>query len=98
MKSRWTRRRFVGVAAKTSAIVAASGWTLGCSREREPTTQDVHADDGLVLQHFAYLLFPFPGVGSEPYQRVAAAIAAAAETDTATAMLIPRTSWMPRPP
>jgi len=88
MRSRWTRRRFVGAAAKTSAAVVAPGWTLGCSRQPAPAAQDVHADDSVVLQHFAYLLFPFPEVGPEPYQRVAAVIEAAARADASTATLV----------
>ncbi len=92
MNSRWTRRRFVGAAAKTSAIVVVPAWTLGCSREPESaagnTVEDAVADDGLVLERVAYLLFPFPAVGPEPYRRVGAAIEAAADADPDTAALV----------
>ncbi len=92
MNSRWTRRRFVGAAAKTSAVVVVPAWTLGCSREPEPavpnTAEDAGADDVLVLERIAYLLFPFPAVGPEPYRRVAATIEAAAEADPETATLV----------
>jgi hypothetical protein len=92
MNSRWTRRRFVGAAAKTSAVIVVPAWTLGCSRDPEPadqhTVENAAADDSRVLERVAYLLFPFPAVGPDPYRRVAAAIEAAAEADPDTAALV----------
>ncbi len=90
MKSFWTRRRFFGAAAKTSAVVVTSSWALGCSRDIPPGAPiaGVRSSERLALQRFSYLLFPFPEIGSEPYERVAAAVAAAVDADPETAALV----------
>ncbi len=92
IRSFWSRRRFFGAAAKTSAIVVASGWSWGCSREEASglSPAGLSTPDRETLQRISYLLFPFPDVGPEPYARIAAAIEAAVEAEPATAALVSR--------
>jgi len=91
MESKWSRRRFVGVGGRAWALLAASGWSTGCSRDAalapDPGRMPA-AGANAVLQRVAYLLFPVPGVGPGPYARVATAIESAAAADARTAALV----------
>ena len=91
MRSFWSRRRFVGSAAKVSTLLVATGGAFGCSRDSAtsaPPEQETAAPVQATLQRIAYLLFPFPEVGAEPYERVASTVTAAAEADTRVAELV----------
>lgn len=91
MKSQWSRRRFVSAGGKAWALLVASGWSAGCSRDavlaRDPAISPAGEQDA-VLQRVAFLLFPFPEVGPAPYARVAEAIGSEADADERTAALI----------
>lgn len=92
MKSSWTRRHFVGAAARVPVAAAIAGALWSCSDDA-PTTivqAALSPHDAETLQRVAYLLFPYPDIGPAPYEAVARSISDAVAAQPETGMLIRR--------
>ena len=73
------RRQLLSAASKLPllAVAAWSGARLRVARAFAPAGPELDARQSAMLERLAYLLFPYPELGPEPYRRVSAAMQAA---------------------
>lgn len=78
----WHRRRFIGAMMKVSAAVAVARsalWGAKASATDAPLSLASHEIE--TLRRVSFLLFPFPELGTAPYDRIVTGISSAAASD-----------------